>query len=96
MYSRNGTDYGRYNDDGCMESPTCKTCPLLICKDENGEWYRRLNVVRRQLSLYSRTKNISIEDAAIQEGVTERTIWQVRANFSAGKLDLTKMLVSVG
>jgi hypothetical protein len=68
----------RYRDDGCDISATCLDCPLPRCRyEEPGGLRGVLNHHRDEKMLQMRLTGMSVEDLAVQFGVSRRTVFRI-------------------
>lgn len=68
----------RYSDDGCEASPSCLTCPLVICKYDDPGWTRRQDRGQRDDEIFRlRKAGISVPELARQFKVSTRTVHRI-------------------
>lgn len=73
------TDFTDFLPDvGCEESPTCLSCPLLMCRYDNQAWYREFKKKRSFSGVLERTDGQNLRQAGDQEGLSTQTIRRLR------------------
>ena len=77
---------GRYFDTGCELSPSCLSCTLPVCKEDDPTIARRLNRESFDRKVYAAwiahdglPKTARVIATATDSGVQERTVWRVLA-----------------
>lgn len=77
-------DLDYYQDRGCQYSPSCLTCKLEVCIEDDPlqfiklEWAQRNTERSNAVALAQQTmsKRKAIAKAAKEYGVTERAVWR--------------------
>ncbi len=77
-----------YRDDGCEVSPSCLTCPLVVCKYDDPGWLRRIGRLSRDLRVVEvrRRDGLSVPELAARFGLSSRTIHRIIQSERAGAL----------
>lgn len=70
-----------YADTGCSESPTCLTCPLVICRYDVRTGLRGVRALIRQQAVRDLRAELKITEISAQVGISQR---QVYRHLSAG------------
>ena len=77
--------HGTYADKGCRErgvviSTSCLTCPLSVCKYDDHEvvvqWLQGRRALTTESKEYHNGNTQRVKELAIEQGVSERTIWR--------------------
>ena len=77
-----------YRDDGCEVSPSCLTCPLVVCKFDDPGWLRRIGRLSRDMRVVDvrRREGLSVSELAARFGLSSRTIHRIIQSERAGAL----------
>ena len=74
-----------YPDDGCDVSPSCFTCPLEFCKYDDPTAYHREKLLADYRGMEVSVQERGIQAAAIDMGVSERTIHRAMLELKMGR-----------
>lgn len=74
-----------YPDTGCIESPTCLTCPLPFCKYDDPARYRAIIQARKDTITLAQGGTRKL--VAQRLGVTERTVYKRLARVTSHRIN---------
>jgi len=79
-----------YEDTGCELSSKCMECPLIRCKHDDSNWYRKYQKLAKQRNLFKDLKKplLSYESLAKKHNCKTDTVKRLHAELLKDNIDL--------